>query len=395
MTELGRRIAFTLGALLIYRVGTYIPLPGVDLSVWRELFGFQPGGAVGRLAIFSIGIMPYVTAAILVQLAAMVSKRLRTLNDRGERGRRAIVQSTLYLTVVLAALQAYGIAVSLEDVDRLVAEPGSLFRIITVMSLTGGTLFLAWLSEQITARGIGNGLALILFAGIVAELPSDIAAIVELGRQGVLSTGVILAVLTTALAVIGFIVLMELAQRRLSVTYARRQVGMRMVEGQSHLVLKLNSAGAVIPATLASWFVMAALAVASFGAGQGWWGSIASVFGPGRPLYLFFYAVAIVLGVLLYTAFLLGPEQVAENLRQYGGGVSGIEPGEATAAYLDHVLSHTAVVGALYLALVCLIPEVLTRAAGVPFYFGGPSLLIVVCTIMDVESQARVCADWC
>ncbi|MFL5087168.1 MAG: preprotein translocase subunit SecY [Xanthobacteraceae bacterium] len=388
--ELRRRIAFTLGALLISRVGSHIPLPGIDLSVWTELFRSQPGGAMEkRLAIFSIGIMPYVTAAILIQLVMMVSKRLRALHDWGEQGRRTIVQYTLYLTVVLAAFQAYGIAIGLEAVDGLVAEPRSLFRIITVMTLIGGTVFLAWLSEQITARGIGNGLALLLSLDIVLQFPSAVAATLDLGRRGLLPSGTMFGILVIAVALIGLMAFVELARRRVSVTYPRRPIGLRMVEGQSHLVLKLNAAGAVIPAMFASWLLVPVLAVATFGAGQGWWGTVASFLGPGRPLYLFLYAVAIVVGVLLYTAFLLGPEQLAEKFQQYGGVVAGIQPGEATAAYLDHVLSRTALVGALYLALVCLIPEILTRAAVVPFYFSGPSLLILVCTIMDVEAQAR------
>jgi preprotein translocase subunit SecY len=370
--ELTRRIAFTLGALLISRVGSHIPLPGIDPSVWTELFRSQPGGAVERLAIFSIGIMPYVTAAILIQLVMTVSKRLRALHDRGEQGRRTIVRYTLYLTVVLAAFQAYGIAISLEAVDGLVAEPRSLFRIITVMTLSGGTVFLAWLSEQITARGIGNGLALLLSLDIVLQFPSAVAATLDLGRLGSLPSGTIFGIVVIAIALMGLIAFVELARRRVSVTYPRRPVGMRMVEGQSHLVLKLNAAGAVIPATLASWLLVPVLPVATFGAEQGWWGTVASL-----------------LGVLLYTAFLLGPEQLAEKFQQYGGVVAGIQPGEATAAYLDHVLSRTALVGALYLALVFLIPEILTRAAAVPFYFSGPSLLILVCTIMDVEAQAR------
>ncbi|HKF99425.1 MAG TPA: hypothetical protein VKB15_02305, partial [Xanthobacteraceae bacterium] len=285
--ELRRRIAFTLGALLISRVGSHIPLPGIDLSVWTELFRSQPGGAVERLAIFSIGIMPYVTAAILIQLVMMVSKRLRALHDSGEQGRRTIVQYTLYLTVVLAAFQAYGIAISLEAVDGLVAEPRSLFRIITVMTLSGGTVFLAWLSEQITARGIGNGLALLLSLDIVLQFPSAVAATLDLGRRGLLPSGTMFGILVIAIALMGLIAFVELARRRVSVTYPRRPVGMRMVEGQSHLVLKLNAAGAVIPATLASWLLVPVLPVATFGAEQGWWGTVASLLGPGRPLYLF------------------------------------------------------------------------------------------------------------
>jgi preprotein translocase subunit SecY len=400
-SELGRRIWFTIGALLVYRLGTYIPLPGIDQAALTQLFRSQAGGllgqadlfsggAVGRLAVFALGLMPYLSAAILLQLVSIVVPGLAALPNSGERGRRRLENCTLGLTLALAALQAFGMAVALESIPNFVAEPGLVFRLTTMLSLIGGTMFLVWLSGQITARGIGNGLALIFFVGVVAELPSAIAATLELGRQGAFSTNLILGVLALAVTLTGLIVFMELARRRLPVEYPRRQVGMRTIEGRSHLPVKLNAAG-VIPAIVASWLLAQALAISNLAAGQdpGWWHAIADQIGPGRPLQMIVYALAIVLCALLYTAFVLSPERIAADLDKRGGVVPGVVPGEATAEHVDTAISRTAMLGAVYLALVCLIPEMLIAYAHLPFYLGGTALLVVVCTMLDLDAQLK------
>jgi preprotein translocase subunit SecY len=400
-SELGRRIWFTIGALLVFRLGTYIPLPGIDQAALAQLFrsqaggflgqaDFFSGGAVGRLAIFALGLMPYLSAAILLQLVSIVVPRLAALPNQGERGRRRLENYTLGLTFAFAAFQAFGIAVALESIPNFVVEPGVLFRLTTVLSLTGGTIFLVWLSGQITARGVGNGLALIFFMGVVLELPSAVAATLDLGRQGVLSSGLILGVLVLAVALTGLIVFMELARRRLPVEYPRRQVGMRMIEGRSHLSVKLNAAG-VIPAIVASWLLAQLLAILSLtsGPGPGWGHAITSQLGQGRPLHMIVYALAIVLFALLYTAFVLSPERIAADLDKRGGVIPGVEPGEATAEHVDTAISRTAMLGAVYLALVCLIPEMLIAYARLPFYLGGIALLVVVCTMLDLDAQLK------
>jgi preprotein translocase subunit SecY len=400
-SELGRRIWFTIGALLVFRLGTYIPLPGIDQAALAQLFRSQAGGflgqadlfsggAVGRLAIFALGLMPYLSAAILLQLVSIVVPRLAALPNQGERGRRRLENYTLGLTFAFAAFQAFGIAVALESIPNFVVEPGVLFRLTTVLSLTGGTIFLVWLSGQITARGVGNGLALIFFMGVVLELPSAVAATLDLGRQGVLSSGLILGVLVLAVALTGLIVFMELARRRLPVEYPRRQVGMRMIEGRSHLSVKLNAAG-VIPAIVASWLLAQLLAILSLtsGPGPGWGHAITSQLGQGRPLHMIVYALAIVLFALLYTAFVLSPERIAADLDKRGGVIPGVEPGEATAEHVDTAISRTAMLGAVYLALVCLIPEMLIAYARLPFYLGGIALLVVVCTMLDLDAQLK------
>jgi preprotein translocase subunit SecY len=400
-SELGRRIWFTIGALLVFRLGTYIPLPGIDQAALAQLFrsqaggflgqaDFFSGGAVGRLAIFALGLMPYLSAAILLQLVSIVVPRLAALPNQGERGRRRLENYTLGFTFAFAAFQAFGIAVALESIPNFVVEPGVLFRLTTVLSLTGGTIFLVWLSGQITARGVGNGLALIFFMGVVLELPSAVAATLDLGRQGVLSSGLILGVLVLAVALTGLIVFMELARRRLPVEYPRRQVGMRMIEGRSHLSVKLNAAG-VIPAIAASWLLAQLLAILSLtsGPGPGWGHAITSQLGQGRPLHMIVYALAIVLFALLYTAFVLSPERIAADLDKRGGVIPGVEPGEATAEHVDTAISRTAMLGAVYLALVCLIPEMLIAYARLPFYLGGIALLVVVCTMLDLDAQLK------
>jgi preprotein translocase subunit SecY len=400
--ELKKRIWFTLGALLVYRLGTYIPLPGIEPAAWEQIFRTQAGGILGmfnmfagggiqRMAIFALNIMPYISASIIIQLMTTVSPTLEALKKEGEAGRKTINQYTRYLTVVLAAFQAYGIAIGLEGAGNVISDPGWFFRISTVITLIGGTMFLMWLGEQITARGIGNGISLIILAGIVAELPSAIVGTFELGRQGVLSTGLILLVGAMAIMVIGFIVFMERAQRRLLIQYPKRQVGNRMFEGQSsHLPLKLNTSG-VIPPIFASSLLLLPTTVANFNAGQGpsWLSAITTQLGQGRPLFLILYISLIVFFAFFYTAIVLNPTETADNLKKHGGFIPGIRPGERTAEYIDYVLSRITVIGAAYLALVSLMPELLISYAAVPFYFGGTSLLIVVSVTMDTVAQVQ------
>jgi preprotein translocase subunit SecY len=400
--ELKKRIWFTLGALLVYRLGTYIPLPGIDPNAWDQIFQSQQGGILGmfnmfagggihRMAIFALNIMPYISASIIIQLMTTVSPTLEQLKKEGEAGRKMINQYTRYLTVVLAAFQAYGIAVGLEGAGRVVADPGLFFRISTVITLTGGTIFLMWLGEQITQRGIGNGTSLIIMSGIVAQLPSAVAGTLELGRQGALSTGLILIVILMVIVVITFIVFMERAQRRLLIQYPKRQVGNRMFEGQSsHLPLKLNTSG-VIPPIFASSLLLLPTTVANFTSGQGpgWLTLITTQLAHGRPLFLILYVSLIVFFAFFYTAIVFNPTETADNLKKHGGFIPGIRPGERTAEYIDYVLSRITVIGAAYLAVVCLFPEILISYAAVPFYFGGTSLLIVVSVTMDTVAQVQ------
>jgi preprotein translocase subunit SecY len=404
--ELKKRIWFTLGALLVYRLGTYIPLPGIDPTAWDKIFNQQSGGILGmfnmfagggihRMAIFALTIMPYISASIIIQLMTTVSPTLEQLKKEGEQGRKMINQYTRYLTVVLAAFQAYGISIGLEGAGTgsVVADPGWFFRISTVITLSGGTMFLMWLGEQITQRGIGNGTSLIIMSGIVAQLPSAIAGTLELGRQGALSTGLILVVLAMAIAVITFIVFMERAQRRLLIQYPKRQVGNRMFEGQSsHLPLKLNTSG-VIPPIFASSLLLLPTTLASFttsqGQATGWLTTITTLLSHGRPLFLVLYVALIVFFAFFYTAIIFNPTETADNLKKHGGFIPGIRPGERTAEYIDYVLSRITVVGAGYLAIVCMFPEMLIAYAAVPFYFGGTSLLIVVSVTMDTVAQVQ------
>jgi preprotein translocase subunit SecY len=404
--ELKKRIWFTLGALLVYRLGTYIPLPGIDPTAWDKIFNQQAGGILGmfnmfagggihRMAIFALTIMPYISASIIIQLMTTVSPTLEQLKKEGEQGRKMINQYTRYLTVFLAALQAYGIAIGLEGAGTgsVVSDPGFFFRISTVITLTGGTMFLMWLGEQITQRGIGNGTSLIIMSGIVAQLPTAIASTLELGRQGALSTGLILIVVVMAIAVITFIVFMERAQRRLLIQYPKRQVGNRMFEGQSsHLPLKLNTSG-VIPPIFASSLLLLPTTLSNFTAGpgqsSGWLTMITTQLSHGRPLFLVLYVALIVFFAFFYTAIIFNPTETADNLKKHGGFIPGIRPGERTAEYIDYVLSRITVIGAAYLAIVCLFPEMLISYAAVPFYFGGTSLLIVVSVTMDTVAQVQ------
>ena len=401
--ELKKRIWFTLGALIIYRLGTYIPLPGIDPEALRQsfqgasggvlgLFNMFSGGAVERMAIFALNIMPYISASIIVQLLTSVLPSLEALKKEGEAGRKILNQYTRYLTVFLAVFQSWGIAVGLQSSGTIVQAPGPFFLISTVITLTGGTMFLMWLGEQITSRGIGNGTSLIIFAGIVANLPTAIAGTLELGRQGAISTGLIIGVIVMAVAIIYFVVFMERAQRRLLINYPKRQVGNRMYEGQtSFLPLKLNTSG-VIPPIFASSLLLLPATIASFQTstdGTGIISMLTTYLGHGRPAYMFMYAALIVFFAFFYTAIVFNPTETADNLKKQGGFIPGIRPGERTADFIDQVLTRITVLGAVYLVIICLIPELLVSYAALPFYFGGTSLLIVVSVTMDTVAQVH------
>ncbi|KQT60240.1 MULTISPECIES: preprotein translocase subunit SecY [unclassified Aureimonas] len=401
--DLKKRIWFTLGALLVYRLGTYIPMPGINPEALAQAFAQQStgilglfnmfaGGAVGRMAIFALGIMPYISASIIIQLMTSVVPSLEALKKEGEQGRKVINQYTRYGTVLLALIQAYGIAVGLESSGNIVSDPGLFFRISTILTLTGGTMFLMWLGEQITSRGIGNGISLIIFAGIVANLPHAIANLLELGRTGALSATIILLVVVVAIACIAGIVFFERAQRRLLIQYPKRQVGNRMFQGDtSHLPLKLNTAG-VIPPIFASSLLLLPVTVANFANTSelpGWATAIVASLGHGRPLYMILYAAMIGFFAFFYTAVVFNPKDTADNLKKHGGFVPGIRPGDRTAEYIDYVLTRITVIGAIYLVIICLLPEFLISWAGVPFYLGGTSLLIVVSVTMDTVAQVQ------
>ncbi|HKH81007.1 MAG TPA: preprotein translocase subunit SecY [Methylovirgula sp.] len=401
--ELKKRIWFTLGALIIYRLGTYIPLPGIDPAAFEatfngnrqgvlELFNMFSGGAVQRMAIFALNIMPYISASIIIQLLTSVFPTLEALKKEGEAGRKVLNQYTRYLTVVLAGFQAYGIAIGLQGQAGVVSDPGFFFCLTTTLTLSGGTIFLMWLGEQITSRGIGNGSSLIIFSGIVASFPAAIIHTLELGRQGQLSTFLIITVLAMAICVVGFIVFMERAQRRLVITYPKRQQGNRVYEGQtSFLPLKLNTSG-VIPPIFASSLLLLPTTIANFSAQRGGTGilSVISLYlGHGRPLYMILYVALIVFFAFFYTAIVFNPTDTAENLKKHSGFIPGIRPGERTAQYIDKVLMRITVLGALYLSLICLLPELLVSYAAMPFYFGGTSLLIVVSVMMDTVAQVH------
>ncbi|MGY8935547.1 MAG: preprotein translocase subunit SecY [Alphaproteobacteria bacterium] len=402
--ELKKRIWFTLGALVIYRLGTYIPLPGIDPVVLNEIFSQQmggilgmldmfAGGALGRMTIFALNIMPYISASIIMQLMTAVSPKLEALKKEGESGRKKINQYTRYGTVLLATVQGYGISVGLEgmsgSIGSAVIDPGYFFRATTVISLVGGTIFLMWLGEQITQRGVGNGISLIIFAGIVANLPSALVSTLELGRTGAISTILIIFLILMSVAVIAFIVFVERAQRRLVVQYPKRQMGNKIFGGESsHLPLKLNTAG-VIPPIFASSILLMPLTIAGFSGGQGpeWLTTMSAMMGRGQPLYMGMYIGMIVFFAFFYTAIVFNPEETADNLKKNGGFIPGIRPGKNTADYLDHVLTRLTVAGAAYLSIVCILPEILISQYAVPFYFGGTSLLIVVSVTMDTVAQ--------
>ena len=405
--ELKKRLWFTLAALVVFRLGTFIPMPGIDAAAFAEIFksgskgilgmvNLFSGGAIERMAIFALNIMPYISASIIMQLMTSVVPTLETLKKEGEQGRKQINQYTRYLTVALAAFQAYGIAIGLEgqrsNAGSVVLDPGWYFRMSTVITLVGGTMFLMWLGEQITQRGVGNGTSLIIFAGIVAGLPGAIAGLFELGRTGAISVGQLLALLVMMLATVAAIVFMERAQRRLLIQYPKRQVGNRMFQGEaSHLPLKLNASG-VIPPIFASSLLLLPITAAQLmqsSTSPDWLNNIVALLGRGQPLYLLTYVLLIMFFCFFYTSVVVNPVDTADNLRKYGGFLPGIRPGAKTAEFIEYVLTRITVVGALYLALVCVLPELLISYWAVPFYFGGTSLLIAVSVTMDTVAQVQ------
>ena len=405
-TELKKRLWFTLGALIVYRLGTYIPAPGIDPEILEQIFQQQSGGllgmfnmfaggALGRMAIFALNVMPYITASIILQLLTPMYPTLQAMKKEGEAGRKKLNQYTRFATVGLASLQAFGIAKGLEGMSgpagSAVINPGLYFEFTTVVTMTGGTIFLMWLGEQITQRGVGNGISLIIFSGIVANLPLALASTLELGRTGALSAAFIVFLLIMAVAVITFIVFVERAQRRVIVQYPKRQVGNKMFGGEaSHLPMKLNPSG-VIPPILASALLLMPLSVAGFfgTSGPDWLTWVTSTLGRGQPTYLLIYISMIVFFAFFYTKIVFNPEETAENLKKNGGFIPGYRPGSTTASYLEYLLIRLTTVGAMYLSLVCLLPEILISRFAVPFFFGGTSLLIVVSVTMDTVAQIQ------
>ena len=400
---LQQRILFTLGALLVYRFGTYIPVPGIDPDAYAQtfqnasqgvvgMFNVFAGGAVERMAIFALNLIPYITASIVIQVISTASPRLEALKKEGESGRRKINQYTRYLTVVFCAVQAYGLAIGLEASQGVVTNPGWFFRLSTVITLVGGTMFLMWLGEQITARGVGNGISLIIFAGIVANLPLTIGQTLQLSQEGALPGWVGFALLVMAVVVIAVIVFFERAQRRLLIQYPKRQVGNKMFQGDtSHLPLKLNTAG-VIPVIFASSLLLLPATFASFSA-QGdapqWLQVVSALLGRGQPLYLLLFAVLIIFFSFFYTSIVFNPTDTADNLKRSGGFIPGIRPGERTAQHIDHVLTRITVIGAAYLTVVALIPEVFLSQLAISQFIGGTSLLIIVTVTLDTVSQVQ------
>jgi preprotein translocase subunit SecY len=407
-TELKHRLLFVLVALIIYRIGSFIPVPGIDPSALELLFEQQrgtildmfnmfSGGALGRFSVFAIGIMPYISASIIMQLLSHVDPRLKQLRKEGEQGRRKITQYTRYGTVALATFQALGVAIALEGQQagglQVVLDPGYAFRLTTVVTLVTGTIFLMWLGEQVSERGVGNGISIIIFAGIVAGLPQAIGGTLELARTGELHVLLVLLLMAIALGVTGFVVFVERGQRRITVNYAKRQVGRKVYAGQtSHLPLKLNMSGVIppifassiilFPSTLAGWF-------GSSGGGLAWLGDVSTLLSPGQPLYVLCYALAIIFFCFFYTALVFDPKETADNLKRQGAFIPGIRPGDQTARYIDGVTTKLTVWGAAYITAVCLLPEFMIVQWSVPFYFGGTSLLIIVVVIMDFMSQVQ------
>ena len=402
--ELKKRLWFTVGALIIYRLGTYLPLPGIDPGALADIFSQQSsgilgmfdmfsGGALSRMTIFALNIMPYITASIIMQLMTAIVPSLEALKKDGESGRKMINQYTRYLTVLLATVQGYGIAVGLESASGVVDDPGLFFRVTTVVTLVGGTLFLMCLGEQITSRGVGNGISLIIFAGIVANLPTALAGTLELGRTGALSSLLIVLLFVMAAAVIAFIVFIERSVRKILVQYPKRQHGNKVFGGdQSFLPLKINVPG-VIPPIFASSLLLMPVSIINLTGGQAggadWLVALNAMLGRGQPLYLLIYVSMIVFFAFFYTAIVFNPEDTAENLRKYGGYIPGIRPGKSTADYLDFVLTRLTVLGAAYLSAICILPELLISKYAVPFYFGGTSLLIVVTVTLDTVGQIQ------
>jgi preprotein translocase subunit SecY len=407
-TELKKRIWFTLGALIVFRIGTYIPVPGVDPAVMAQLmtrsgggilgmFDMFSGGALGRMTVFALNIMPYISASIIIQLMASAIPSLETLKKEGDSGRRRLNQYTRYLTAVIAIFQSYGIAVGLESMrgslGPAVIDPGLFFRFTCVVTLVGGTMFLMWIGEQITARGVGNGSSLIIFAGIVANLPSALVHMLELGKTGALSPLFVLSFMVGAIVIIGFVVFMERAQRRIIIQYPKRQVGQRVYGGESsHMPLKINTSG-VIPPIFASSILLIPATVIGFShaaaTGPAWLRWLAGSLAHGQPVYMILYAAMIIFFSYFYTAVVFNPEETATNLKKQGGFIPGIRPGTNTANYFDRILTRLTTVGALYLVVVCLVPEFLIGHYSLPFYFGGTSLLIIVSVTMDTVTQIQ------
>ncbi len=399
--DLRNRILFTIFILSIYRLGTFVPLPGIDPSQLQTLmegnqkcllgmFNVFAGGAISRMAIFALGIMPYISSSIIVQLLTGVSEYFKNLKAQGEKGRQQITQITRYGTVLLATVQGYGLSVGLESSANLVINPGIFFKISTVSTILAGTMFLMWLGEQITQRGIGNGISLIIFSGIVAEIPRALATTFELGRTGALSTIVIISIFVILIVTIMFIVFMERALRKIPINYPKRQVGNKVYGGDSsHLPLKINSAG-VIPAIFASALLLLPITFSNFNISQNeTFLNIASFFSQGQPLYMLLYASGIIFFTFFYTSITFNPTETAENLRKYGGFIPGIRPGESTALYIENILTKLTTIGALYLTLVCLMPEFLIANYPIPFYLGGTSILIVVVVAIDTVTQIQ------
>jgi preprotein translocase subunit SecY len=407
LTELKQRILFLLGAILVFRIGTFIPVPGLDPAALQALFDQQrgtildmfnmfSGGALERFSIFALGIMPYISASIILQLLTVVHPKLEQLKKEGEHGRRKINQYTRYGTVALATFQALGVAIALESQQaaggQVVIDPGIGFRVTAVVTLVTGTVFLMWLGEQVTERGIGNGISMIIFAGIVAGLPGAVGGTLELARTGELHTLTVLLMLGLILAVTGFVVFVERGQRRVTVNYAKRQVGRRLYAGQtSHLPLKVNMSGVIPPIFASSIILFPSSAASWFGSGEGmsWLKDLAVMLSPGQPIYVLLYSIAIVFFAFFYTALVFNPKDTADNLKKSGAFIPGIRPGEQTARYIDGVMTRLTLAGAIYLTAVCLLPEFMILNWNVPFYFGGTSLLIVVVVIMDFMSQVQ------
>ena len=399
--DLRNRILFTVFILAIYRFGTFVPLPGIDpeqLQIMMQsnqkgllgMFNVFAGGAVSRMAIFALGIMPYISSSIIVQLLTGTSDYFKNLKSQGEIGRQKITQITRYGTVLLATVQGYGLSIGLESSANLVIDPGVFFKVSTVTTIVAGTMFLMWLGEQITQRGIGNGISLIIFSGIVAEIPRALVTTFELGRTGAISTLMIITIFVLLVLTIMFIVFMERALRKILINYPKRQMGNKIYGGDSsHLPLKINSAG-VIPAIFASALLLLPVTFSNFNVSQNdTFQTIISFFSQGQPLYMLLYASGIIFFTFFYTSITFNPTETAENLRKYGGFIPGIRPGESTAIYIDNILTKLTTIGALYLTLVCLMPELLIANYPIPFYLGGTSILIVVVVAIDTVTQVQ------
>jgi preprotein translocase subunit SecY len=401
--DLGQRLWFLLGALIVYRIGAHIPVPGIDPTVLADLFNSQKGGILGmfnmfsggalsRFTIFALGIMPYISASIIMQLATIAVPHLEQLKKEGEAGRRKITQYTRYGTLLLALFQAFGISVALQSQAGLVPNPGMMFELTTVITLVTGTMFLMWLGEQITERGLGNGISLIIFAGIAAGLPSAIGNTLEMARTGAFSIPLVLFLLIGAFAITALVVFVERGQRKILVNYAKRQVGNKVYGGQSsHLPLKLNMAGVIPPIFASSIILFPATLAGWFGTGESmsWLKDVSEKLSPGQPIYVMFYAAAIVFFCFFYTALVFSPKETADNLKKSGAFLPGIRPGDQTAKYIEKIMLRLTLVGAVYITLVCLLPEFLVVKWNVPFYFGGTSLLILVVVTMDFMAQVQ------